>query len=137
MIPAQAVIDEARKWIGVPFHHQGRVRAGVDCVGLIVVVMDGLGLMPRGADLADYGRHPNGTLTRVLDEHCTRLDAPLPGSVAVIRWWRQAHHVAIHAGETLIHSHQRFGGVAEHSFAGRWKGRCMAWYALPGVSYGR
>lgn len=93
--------------------------------------------MPENVDPPDYGRHPDGTLLRVFRDHGVRLDEPLPGSVAIIRWWKQAHHVAIVTGPTLIHAHQKFGGVAEHAFAGRWKDRCMAFYGLPGVNYGR
>lgn len=137
MIEPQSVIDEARKWLGVPFHHQGRVRAGVDCIGLVVVVLRALNVMPEGADPADYGRSPNGTLLRIFNEQCTKLDSPQPGAVAVIRWWRQAHHVALVTGPTLIHAHQSFGGVTEHSFVGRWQKRCMAFYGLPGVRYER
>ena len=33
------VVREARTWVGVPFRHQGRSRSGVDCGGIIVVVL--------------------------------------------------------------------------------------------------
>lgn len=133
------VIAEARKWDRVPYHHQGRVRAGVDCVGLVVVVLSALGVMPEGADRADYGRHPNGTLNRIFAEFCTPIPAAVPGCVATIRWTREAHHVAIVAALgselTLIHSHQSHPGVREHTFTRPWRTRCLSFHALPGVTY--
>ena len=44
---ADAIVAEARTWLGVPWRHQGRSRAGVDCAGLVVLVA-------RALELADY-----------------------------------------------------------------------------------
>jgi cell wall-associated NlpC family hydrolase len=53
------IVAAARGWIGVPWRHQGRSRAGVDCVGLIVVVCRELGLSDY--DSTVYGRDPDPT----------------------------------------------------------------------------
>jgi cell wall-associated NlpC family hydrolase len=43
----QDVADEAAKWLGVRWRHQGRTRIhGIDCVGLVAVVGKALGFMP-------------------------------------------------------------------------------------------
>lgn len=38
------VVAQARRWLLVPYRHEGRSRAGVDCVGLLVVVGRALGV---------------------------------------------------------------------------------------------
>jgi NlpC/P60 family putative phage cell wall peptidase len=43
-----AIVSEARRWIGTPYHHQAScIAAGVDCIGLV-----------RGVWRALYGREP-------------------------------------------------------------------------------
>jgi cell wall-associated NlpC family hydrolase len=48
------VVAEARQWLGVKYRHQGRSRAGVDCIGLPAVVRAGLGLPTL--DVTGYAR---------------------------------------------------------------------------------
>ena len=59
MVTRAEIVTAARGWIGVPWRHQGRSRAGVDCVGLVVVVCQGLGLSDY--DSTVYGRDPDPT----------------------------------------------------------------------------
>lgn len=59
MVTRAAIVAAARGWLGVPWRHQGRSRAGVDCVGLVVVVCQGLGLSDY--DSTVYGRDPDPT----------------------------------------------------------------------------
>ena len=41
------VVDEARTWLGTPWHHEGDVKgAGVDCAMLLVRVFGVVGLIP-------------------------------------------------------------------------------------------
>jgi hypothetical protein len=43
----QAVIAEARSWIGTPFHDRARVKgAGVDCLQLLIASYHAAGLLP-------------------------------------------------------------------------------------------
>lgn len=138
-MPAQAVIDEARRWLDVPYHHQGRVRAGVDCVGLIVCTGLALGVFPIGYDYTNYGRVPTGELEPALDGALVRRETLAPGCVVSIRWYEQAHHIAIvgeQAGRlTMIHSLVSMGRVREHGLAGRWVKRIVSVYGFPGVDY--
>ena len=52
------IVAEARTWLGVLWRHQGRTRAGIDCVGLLVCVARALGLSDY--DSTGYGRHAQG-----------------------------------------------------------------------------
>ncbi len=136
MTPA-AVVQAAQEWLRVPYHHQGRVRAGVDCVGLIVVVGKSLGLFAQDFDYGHYGRSATGELDAILDKHLVRIPEPVPGCIVSIRWWKRAHHLAIYTGRDLIHSHQSFGGVTQHRCDGRWLRRIVAAYDFPGVTRGQ
>jgi cell wall-associated NlpC family hydrolase len=132
------VIREARGWKGTPFHHQGRVRAGIDCVGLVIVVARALRLVAPDFDFAAYGRCPTGELDSELRAHCREIPAPIPGCVLKIKWFAMSHHVAIYTGASMIHAHQGFrDGTAEHRFDAKWRTRCIGFYALPGVTYER
>jgi cell wall-associated NlpC family hydrolase len=136
MIPPQAVSDEARSWVGIPFRHQGRSRSGVDCIGLVIVVAQSLGLVPADFERRDYGRMPNrDELGQKIREHCRPLEVAQPGCMFAMRWNKEAAHVAIYTGETLIHSYERIGRVVEHSFRGRWPRFVDSVWTLPGVSY--
>jgi len=58
VIEREQIIDAARRWVGTRWQHQGRSPAGVDCIGLLVVVARELGL--EVADVAGYRRRQDG-----------------------------------------------------------------------------
>jgi cell wall-associated NlpC family hydrolase len=130
-----AVIAEARGWVGVPYRHQGRSRSGVDCVGLPIVVGQALGMLPPRFEITNYGRLPSLELVQRLQSHCTPLSAAVPGSLIVIAWTKIAAHVAICTGESMIHATQNVGRVVEHGYRGRWIRLTHSHWALPGVTY--
>lgn len=130
------ILDEARAWLGTPFHHQGRVKGvGVDCVGLLAGVARALGLTV--VDRTDYGRGPDGhSLAAALDAQMRQL-APTqagPGDVLLLRIRRWPQHVGILGeGGTLIHAHAGAGRVVETPLAGWWGQRVLAAYRFPGL----
>lgn len=134
-VTPEQIITEARQWVGVPFRHQGRDVAGIDCVGLPIVVGRALGIFPPEFDTATYGRLPTGDLIGRVRETCRELPHAMPGSLVVIAWVKNAAHVAICTGETLIHSYESVGGVVEHGYRGRWIRLTHSAWALPGVIY--
>jgi cell wall-associated NlpC family hydrolase len=129
------IVAQARGWLGVPFRHQGRTAHGIDCVGLPIIIGQTLGLVPKGFEVANYGRVPSGELLQRLQAHCTQLPKAVPGSLILIAWTRTAAHVAICAGETMIHAHESVGRVVEHGYRGRWLRLTHSVWALPGVTY--
>jgi cell wall-associated NlpC family hydrolase len=130
-----AVIAEARRWVGVPFRHQGRSERGIDCVGLPIVVCQSLGLLDQRSDVANYDRLPSGELVDRLRAHCRPIPAAVPGSLIVIAWTKIAAHVAICTGETMIHAYESVGRVVEHGYRGRWIRLTHSTWALPGLAY--
>lgn len=139
MIPAEAVIECARSMLGVPYRHQGRSRAAVDCIGLLVVVAQELGLFdPHLWIPANYSPRPvDGLLEKHVREACEISDGSLPGGIALFRWSRVAPpaHCAVLGHDTMLHAYKTVGQVVEHGFRGKWPGRAHSYYRLPGVAY--
>lgn len=122
----QDVVDEARKWLGVPWRHEGRNHAGLDCVGLGVVVARALGITTY--DVSGYSRVPNPSLL----QHLKRVgdEIPIaqaePGDFFAIRDEAYPFHVAFLSEKDgvphIIHAHARRRMVVEESFANEWPG---------------
>lgn len=143
MITPQQVIDEARTYIGVPFHHQGRCRAGVDCVGLLVVVRRALALPVE--DRSGYDRQPHaGALAEELSRQLIKLPLrrPLvyePADVVELAIKGEPHHVGLLTERgTIIHATSGRRGspnkVVEHRFIYPWTDRVRAHYRMPEFS---
>lgn len=137
MTPEQVYLA-AREWVGVPYHHQGRVPAGLDCVGLLIVVARELSIIPAHFDYTRYGRRPVGQLDEALDRHLLPLSGPEPGAIVAIAWHRRLHHVGI-VGQTeqyltLIHSLDPHG-VIEHRLDEKYLRRVVRCYGYTGVAY--
>lgn len=104
-------VEAARSYVGVPFKHQGRSRAGLDCVGLIVVAARECGLnVPM---LATYGRTPYyPDLKKELMKFGKREAFIFPGAVIVYK--RDTVHIAIATGQkTIIQALNSVGRVTE------------------------
>jgi len=118
MTLAERIVKEAREAIGIPFRHQGRSDSGLDCAGLVVRCAERSGLDYFDQD--DYPRRPGGSrIEAALDaQPCLeriQLTEAAAGDVLLIRFMGDPQHLAIHAGETMIHAWEQIGKVCEHS----------------------
>lgn len=150
-VTREQVAAEAVRWVGTPYHHQGRTRSvGCDCGGLVGGVAVALGIVPPDwwervfdARHHGYGRQPAGdSLVRVLDQHMARVapDDIRVGDVVLLRWLPATDpmHLAIAApypiaGLSIVHAYQSIGGVVQHRLSAQWRARIVHGYALPGV----
>lgn len=119
----------ARALIGTPFVHQGRTRHGVDCIGLIVLAAQAVGIDTR-ADRTDYGRRPHGVLQPILDAAMVKVTDWQPGDTLVMAFRHEPMHVAIYTGATVIHTYATLGKVVEHDLDARWRARVAGAYRL-------
>lgn len=94
------IADAARKYLGVRWVHQGRSRVrGLDCLGLVVVTMQDLGLEVE--DCTAYRRLPDDKkLLRMVDAQMDKvaLEDMLPGDVLLMHFkdrLRSPYHFAI------------------------------------------
>lgn len=88
--------EEARKWVGTPWKHQGRNKAGIDCGGLLILTAQGLGLPHE--DTLDYGREPTPTsLMSHLSKMLTKRqnNEIVPETVGIYREGAYPCHISI------------------------------------------
>lgn len=133
------IVNQARTWLGTPFHHQARLKGkGCDCLGLVVGVVDELGLKDaNGVKLAaydevTYSRQPDGAY---LTEKLTELLAEIPiaearaGDLALFRVRENPQHLAIlsdyEGALGMIHCFAPARKVVEHRLDDDWKLRLL------------
>ena len=155
-VSREAIVAEARTWLGVPWRHQGwRKATGCDCVGLIRGVGHALGLIdasddnPANARFIGYSREPDPALMRAaLDlprrhrqvggRRRRRAVAALRRRAAPPRHPRPpGPRDEVPGGdpgnETVIHALEGVGKVVEHRLDARWAQRCIAFWRFPGI----
>ena len=133
---ADDILTAARSCLDTPFRHQGRIPGlALDCAGLIVAVAESV-----GADYIDrfgYGRNPaHGLLESVLHAQpfLERVFDRKPGDVLLMRFSGEPQHLAICAGDTIIHSYEAVGKVCEHRLASVWAARIVRVYRFKGIA---
>lgn len=139
---AEDIVVQARAWLGTPFHHQARLKGkGCDCLGLIVGVVDELGLkdthgrLLSSYDEITYPKEPDGTY---LIEKLTDILIEVPiadaraGDLALFKVRENPQHLAIltdyEGGLGMIHSFAPSRRVVEHRLDDDWKSRLLKVY---------
>jgi NlpC/P60 family putative phage cell wall peptidase len=133
------IVNQARTWIGTPFHHQARLKGkGCDCLGLIVGVVDELGLkdstgrMLASYDEVTYSKEPDGAyliqkLTGLLEE--VPIADASAGDLALFKVRENPQHLAIltdYEGMIgMIHCYAQARRVVEHRLDDDWKSRLI------------
>lgn len=143
------VQEAARGFAGTPFKDQHRkkgVNGGIDCVGLVLLVAESLGIAYRDTQEMrgeDYLNYSVGLHSLVLDECKKRLvEKSLAqmkqGDVIVLRIDGSTTHAAIvteHKGQVyMIHAYN--GGprcVTEHIMDFKWRRRIAGVFEYPGI----
>ena len=139
-----AVINEARQWLGTPYHHQASLKGvGCDCIGLIKGVGDAFGLMniPDNAwtNIKRYSRRPNPVMMgNHLETYMDRISSPLIGDIAWIEWRQDLPmHLALVAEKngvmTFIHAYSLVGKAVEVCVDDEWLGMVNSWWRYRGI----
>lgn len=110
MATAEDLVTEAWAWVGTPFAWQASLKGvGCDCKGLVWGVARELGLSEAEsfhARVADYGsRVPLALLKQGMAATFAPSPAPSLGDVLLMRVAGRAQHLAIHAGDRVIHTY--------------------------------
>ena len=124
-VAPEAIVTEARGWLGVPWRHQGRSRAGIDCVGLVVLVARTLGLSDY--DHTAYSRRAQGQgFVEPFRANMDGIAIPdaRPGDVLVFADAAYPCHCGFRSERLehphLIHAHALRRQVIEEPYAGEW-----------------
>jgi len=129
------VLEEAREWIGTPYHHAADKKGvGVDCAMLPVRVYCDLGIVPQ----FDPRPYPHDWMLHRDDERylgwvkqfAERVDDAQPGDLALYRVGRcLAHGGIVETPETIIHADLRAGRVERGPL--RWCDRLAGVWRIP------
>lgn len=139
------IVAAARRYLDVPFVHQGRGECGLDCLGLLLVVAKRCGLSFKGLAVSDidvptYGMRPD---TLLLKQRLDHFLQPIPreqvavGDVVLLKVHGSPQHLAIicdypMVGELgIIHAYAPVRKVVEHRYDPAWKRDTYAAYRLP------
>lgn len=129
------IVQEARRWLGTPFRHQGRIRGrAVDCVGLPLCVMRDLGIADWTEDFKVYPRQP--MTDRVLEVCRERLNEKQfkdvqPGDILVFRAPTVACHTGIASNIGVIHAYAPARKVVEHRIDQEWEEKLAGCFEPP------
>jgi len=139
------IVAEARRYVGMPFQHQGRGRngEGIDCAGVLISVGKTLGLLPD-EDVRNYSRCPNPRLMRgYLQQYFDQIPvvAVTDGDWYYMAFSRQPQHMAMHitryiAGGPvpyILHSYSEAGRCVEHRMTPAWRARVVEAYRYRGI----
>jgi len=131
-----AVITDARKWLGTPYHHQARVRGvGVDCAMLLCEVYEACGMIPH-IDPRPYP--PDWHLHRSeekylgwIKKYADQVDEPMPGDVVLYQFGRTVSHAGIVIDwPMIIHAYRGQGCVMSEGDRGELGPRIAGFYRL-------
>jgi len=134
---ADDILTAARQCLGTPFRHQGRLLGfGLDCAGVAIHVARQIGA--GHLDVSGYGRTPaNGQLEQSLDAQPglerVALSARAAGDLLLMRFSSDPQHLAICAGETIIHAYESVGQCCEHRLSSLWAARIVRVYRFRGI----
>lgn len=135
MSTGEEIAQEAKKWIGTRFLHQGRSKEGIDCVGLVVKVAENLGYSVE--DEKGYNRTAQGyAFQKYFDKQAKKIKTSdiRPGDLLIFADSKYPCHVAIYV-ETkgipcIVHAHALRRKVLEEPFEGEWKSKLRGAYRI-------
>jgi cell wall-associated NlpC family hydrolase len=104
------VVALARRWLGTPYHHMGRVRgAGVDCAMFPLEVYRAAGIIPD-IDLPYYPQdwmlhRSEEIFLQIVQQYASEVERPEPGDLVLYRFGRCfAHGAIVIDWPTIIHA---------------------------------
>jgi cell wall-associated NlpC family hydrolase len=105
----QAVVAEARTWVGTPYHHQADVKGhGVDCIMILVCIYGRmLKLLPEDFDPRPYPQHwflhrgEERYLNGIL-QFCDQVETPNLADISLYRVGRTVSHAVINIGDGYV-----------------------------------
>ena len=125
----------ALEYVGTPYIHQGRKKGvGVDCAGLIVCVLQDLGLY-QGGDITDYTMNPDGFLLQhTLDKHLKKVNKEelQNGDILLFKFLNNPQHLAFYISDDyMVHSYNDLEyKVIYHRLDSKWLKRLVAVYRV-------
>lgn len=141
MTSRSQVVAEARRWIGTPYHHHGRVLGvGVDCAQILCAVYEACDLVEHidpGNYARDWHLHRSEELYLgwLIKAGATEVSSPQPGDVAVFRFGRTWSHGGILIEDNqVVHAYIGRGVIVNRLSEEPLQGRQVRFFSLNGLS---
>lgn len=141
MTSRSQVVAEARRWIGTPYHHHGRVLGvGVDCAQILCAVYEACYLVEHidpGNYARDWHLHRSEELYLgwLIKAGATEVSSPQPGDVAVFRFGRTWSHGGILIEDNqVVHAYIGRGVIVNRLSEEPLQGRQVRFFSLNGLS---
>ena len=125
-------MERFQPYIGIPFREHGRDKAGLDCYGLVRLVL--FEVFRIGvSDYRDYdveerrdcGRHIRDRARHVWK----KVPNPVPGDVVLLNIVGQPMHCGVYIGKSLfLHATQEAGSCIERLTAPQWSRRISGFF---------
>lgn len=144
MITGEAIVLEARRWLGTPYQHQASLMGvGCDCIGIV----SGTGAsfkMPEAeawrADIRFRGYGPTPVPSKLLeacDLYLDRISVAVAalGDILLFTFLREPMHFGIISRSDpryIIHAYAPIGRVVEHAIDSKWERRIVGAYRYRG-----
>ena len=131
------IIEEAKTWIGTPYHHAARVKGGgVDCAQILIEVYAKVGLIENyETDYypMDWALHRSEEkYLENIKRYAVETDNPKAGDVVVYKFGRCISHGGIIIDDDhIIHAWMKSGNVTiSRMDEGELAGRIAGYYTL-------
>ena len=136
----QAIVDEAKTWIGTKYHHQAAVKGhGVDCAQILIEVYHAVGL----ADKPDVGYYPSDWMLHRSEEiylgwvekYCRQISQEdvNDGDIVLFKFGRCFSHSGIIAGfPRIIHAQRQDDCCYAEIGQGALEGKQLRFYSFFG-----
>ena len=125
---------DINKYIGLPFRHHGRDFDGVDCYGLVRLVLS----EEFDVHLPDYWAYEDANdmnkIDSMFDEylpiHTQRVEAPEVGNIVLFKFRGYTSHIVIYDGDgKVLHVMRGMNSVCVPVQSGILRGRLEGYYA--------
>lgn len=133
---AADILTAARECLDTPFRHQGRIPGlALDCAGVAVHVAHSVGC--KVDEPGAYSRLPHGGMLESWCERQPFLERAATaeaGDILLMRFAAEPQHLAICAGETIVHAYESIGRTVEHGLDAKWRRRIVRVYRFKGLN---
>lgn len=126
------VCEHSKKFLGIPFIHQGRTDAGYDCAGFIRKIAEDCNLYKDEViDIKGYSRIPDGLSLRNALIKGTAKEKSFKnikaGDIILMSFIKEPQHLSLYLGNgKIIHSYQGAGKIVMHDLDSKWLKRVVS-----------
>ena len=108
------------RYIGIPYVHHGRDESGLDCFGLVRLVLKN-----------EFGKNLQDWRDEEITDRFKKTDEPAEGCIGLFKFIGVPAHVGVYiGGGRVLHVTPDETAVAEKLDSRRLQGRLLGWYTV-------